>query len=104
MEWWSIGVKEHCRNDLRLNTPPLQHSITPFSSLTLLHLPVFQFHRRIPSENVHRHFQLPAIGLHFFDHAAEIEERSVVDFDRLADLKADLRFLMLFRGRNLVLD
>src|SRR5689334_9718834 len=72
--------------------------------LALLHLPVFQFHWRIPPENVHRDLQLSSFRLHFLDHPAKVKERSVIDLNSLADIEADLRFLMLFRGGNLVLD
>src|SRR3954467_15382637 len=68
------------------------------------HLPVFEFHRRISSENIHRHLELAAFGLDFFNHAAKIQERPVVDFYRLAHFEADLRFLVLFGRRDLVLD
>src|SRR5438094_8428708 len=96
MEWWSIGVMENCQNDLRFNTPSFQYSITPFSSLAFFHLPILQFHRRIAAENIHCHFQFAAIGFHFLDHSSEIKERAIVNFDGLANLKADFRFLMLF--------
>src|SRR6516225_5912991 len=51
--------------------------------LCLFHLPVFEFDRRITSKNVYRYLQLPAFGIDFLDDAAEIQERPVVDFDRL---------------------
>src|SRR5271157_3551218 len=73
-------------------------------NLCFLYLPVFQFHRRVASKNVHGHLQLAAIGINLLNHAAEIQERSVVDLDRLADFKIDLRLLRLFRHRNLHLD
>src|SRR5258707_5552814 len=40
-------------------------------------LPIFQFHRGVPAEDVHGHLQLPAIRLDFLDHAAEIQEWTV---------------------------
>src|SRR5471032_2397190 len=73
-------------------------------NLSFLDLPVFQFNRRVASENVHGHFQLAAIGINLLDHAAEIQERPVVYLDRLADFKIDLRFFRFFRRGNLNLD
>ena len=49
------------------------------SWLRLLHLPIFQLDRGIPTENIYGHFQLAAFGFDFLDHAAEIEERTIVD-------------------------
>ena len=43
------------------------------------HLPIFQFDRRIASENIHGDFQLATIRFDFFNHTAEIEERTIVD-------------------------
>src|SRR5439155_1659975 len=57
------------------------------ASLGLFHLPIFQFHRRVPAENIHRDLQLAALRLDFFDHAAEIKERPIVDLDRLAHVE-----------------
>src|SRR3989442_15158952 len=70
-----------------------------FAILPFLPLPVLQFHRRVTPENVDGHFQFATLGLDFFDHAAEIEKRTVVDLDGFADLKADLRLFVLFGGR-----
>src|SRR5581483_3540671 len=70
----------------------------------LFHLPVFQLHRGVAAENIHRHLELAAVGLDFLDHAAEVQERAVVDLDRLADLEIDLRLLALFRVGDLRLD
>src|ERR1700690_2918462 len=65
--------------------------------LCLFHLPVFEFHRRVTSEHIHGHFQLAAFRVNFFDDPAEIEERPVVDFDRLAHFKIHLGLLRLLR-------
>src|SRR6266581_788904 len=46
--------------------------------LALLHLPILKFHRRIAAENIHRHLQFAALRLDFFNHAAEIEERTII--------------------------
>src|SRR5262249_29867188 len=78
--------------------------LTSFKSSTFLHLPIFQFHGRIPPENIHGDLQFSAFGLNFFNHAAEIKEWTVVDLHRLTDIKAHLWLLMLFRCGNLVLN
>src|ERR1700690_72692 len=72
--------------------------------LCFFNLPVFQFHGRIPPKNVDRHLQLSAFGIDFLDHAAEVQERAVVDLDRFAHFKIDLRLFRLLRGGNLRLD
>src|SRR5580693_809651 len=59
--------------------------------LSFLYLPILQFHRRIATENIHGHFQFAARRVNFFDHAAEIEERAVINLDRLAHFKIDLQ-------------
>src|SRR5580658_1505779 len=72
--------------------------------LCFLYLPILQFHRRIASKNVDGHFQLAARRVNFLDHAAEIQERSVINLNRFADFKVDLGpFGFLGRG-NLGLD
>src|SRR5665213_3046820 len=50
-----------------------------FLYLSFFHLPVFQFDRRVASENVDGDFQLAAVGINLLDRAAEIQERPVVD-------------------------
>src|SRR4029077_13067190 len=50
--------------------------------LCLLDFPVFQFDRRVSSEHVHGHLELAFVGIDFFNHTAEIEERTIVDLDR----------------------
>src|SRR5580658_10941692 len=52
--------------------------------LRFFHLPILQFDRGIAPENVHGHFQFAAFRVDLFDDAAEIQERPVVDLDRLA--------------------
>src|SRR5208283_5996745 len=59
---------------------------------------------RVPPENVDGDLEFTAFRIDFLDHAAEVEERSVVDFDGFTDLKIDLRFFRLFRRGNLGLD
>src|SRR5580692_9072112 len=70
----------------------------------LLHLPVFEFDGRVAPENVHRDLKLAALRIDFFNHTAEIEERTVVDLHGLADFKIDLGLLVFLGGRNLLFD
>ena len=57
-----------------------------------------------PSENIHRHLELAAFRIDFLDHAAEVEERAVVDLHGLAGFKIDLGLLVLLGSGNLLLD
>src|SRR5689334_12092517 len=70
----------------------------------LLDLPILEFNRGIPAENVHCDLELAPLGLNLFDHAAEIQERSIVNLDRFAHLELDLRALGVLRVRHLRLD
>src|SRR5262249_20696516 len=67
----------------------------PVLLLAFLHLPVFEFDRGIAAEDVNSDFELSAFGFDFFDHAAEIEEGTVVNLDGLTDIEADLGLFML---------
>src|SRR5208282_2302987 len=71
-----------------------------FAISAFFHLPVFEFHGRVSSENIHGDFQLAAVRLDLLNHTAEIEERPIVDFHGFTDVKADLRPFMLFGRRN----
>src|SRR5919109_772421 len=56
-----------------------------FFTSGFLDFPIFQFHRRVAAKHVDRHLQLAFIRVDFLNHAAEVEERAIVDLDRLAD-------------------
>src|SRR6185295_10137660 len=73
-------------------------------SLSFFHFPILEFHRRIAAEHVHRHLQFALVRVNLLDHAAEVQERSVVDLDRLPHLEADLRFFSVFGLGDLRLD
>src|SRR6266849_3035662 len=73
-------------------------------SLRFFDLPILQFHRGIPAEDVYRDLQLAALRLNFLDHTAEIKERPVVNLDGFPDLEVDLGPFGFFRLGNLGLD
>src|SRR5882672_4387846 len=58
--------------------------------LCLLNLPEFQFHRRRPPEDRHRHAQLRLVVVDVLDRAVEIGERAFAHPHRLADLEQHL--------------
>src|SRR6266568_7143215 len=100
------GSRHHC-----ITRSPLFSShyfITPllhqphFSRL--LHLPVLQFDGCIAAKNVHSDLQFAPVRFDFLNHTAEVKKWTIVDFDRFADVEADLWLLMLFGGRYLRLD
>src|ERR1041385_6006446 len=70
----------------------------------LFDFPVFEFDRGISSEDVHGDLELAFIGVNFLDHTAEVEERTVVDFDGLADFEADLGSFGVFGFSDLGFD
>src|SRR5436190_9805307 len=74
------------------------------SLLGLFDLPIFQFHRGIPAENIYRDFQFAALGLDFLDYAAEIEEWTIVDLHGFANFEMDFRTFVIFALGNLRLD
>src|SRR5205809_4094584 len=101
MECWSNGVvelreKSHLRHS---NTPLLR-----FFHLRFLHLPILKLNRGVTAENIDRDFQLAPVGFDFLDHTAEIEKRTIVDLDRFAHFKVDLRTLLILGFRDLLFD
>ena len=65
--------------------------------LTLLcYLREFQFDRRCAAKDRDRHLEALVLFVNFFDHAVEIFERTVVDFNFLTDLKVDQRAWRFF--------
>src|SRR6267142_5219156 len=58
--------------------------------LCLLNLPEFQFHRRRPPEDRHRHAQLRLVVVDVLDRAVEIGEGTFPHAHRLADLEQHL--------------
>src|SRR5439155_25635368 len=83
-------------------------SVRPFRrsrhrcQLDALHLPVFQFHRRGATEDLHHDTNQPLALQHLVHTAFEILERAFLNLNRLALLKIDLEpWLILGLGRGL---
>src|SRR5207253_6820065 len=72
--------------------------------LRLFHLPILQFHRGVTPENVNCDLELALVRVDFFNRAAEIQERTIVNLDRFADIKVNLGTFGLFGFRNLRFD
>src|SRR5437879_1392477 len=97
---WNVGMMEKCNDG---QSALAQYSIIPsflFIFLAFFHLPVFQFDRGIPAENIDRYLEFAPLRLDFLDNAAEIEEGTIVNLDGFTDFKVNLRLFMFFGSRN----
>src|SRR6266545_1513397 len=73
-------------------------------ALDLFYLEKIEFHGRRPAENRHHDLQRVLVEVHFIHHAVEAGERSLVDADVIALLKAVFRLRLLGRRLHLIED
>jgi len=67
-------------------------------------LPIFEFDWGVTPKNVDRHLEFAAFRFHFFNHSAEVEEWTVIDFDGFALFKIDFGLFDVFSVRDLGFD